>query len=269
MNVVGGPPLSQQAIVSAEELIGILRRAAAAIARTVDAAGDLGTPGGRPGQYAIDLRAEAAGVAVLLDEGCSVMSEESGWFPNPGAPVVVLDPVDGSRNAARGVPFFATSLCAIDEQGPLVAVVADLPRRVRYEAVRDRGAWMVTGDVRREIKASSCRALADAFVLVSGQDPPPLRAAARRSLGSMALELCLTASGTFDGYIDTDDDKHAPWDYLGGLLVCTEAGAVAADGASRPLFDVGMAVRRSPVVAGTAELLALLRAATASSRRTL
>ena len=45
-----------------------------------------------------------------------------------------------------------------------------------------------------------------------------------RAMGSCTLALCDVAAGNFDGYFD-GGSVHAPWDYLGGYLVCLEAGA--------------------------------------------
>ncbi len=39
--------------------------------------------------------------------------------------MVVIDPLDGSTNASRGVPWFATALCLVDDDGPAVALVAN------------------------------------------------------------------------------------------------------------------------------------------------
>ena len=64
--------------------------------------------------------------------------------------------------------------------------------------------------------------------------------------------------GRVDGYVDAVADGHSPWDYLGGLLVCTEAGAVMADAAGRPLAVTDPAERRQLVAAATPELLAEL-----------
>ena len=47
---------------------------------------------------------------------------------------VVLDPVDGSTNASRGLPCWATSLCALDADGPLD--VAALGRLLEKSGVR-------------------------------------------------------------------------------------------------------------------------------------
>src|SRR3954467_3298879 len=94
----------------------------------------------RPSQYAIDVAADAAAVPVLLDAGLGVLSEESGRH-HPERPVtVVVDPVDGSTNASRRLPWYACSLCAVDADGPRAALVVNLATGQRFEAVRGGGA---------------------------------------------------------------------------------------------------------------------------------
>ena len=55
--------------------------------------------------------------------------------------------------------------------------------------------------------------------------------------------------------VDATPSSHGPWDYLGGLLVCTEAGASVADGDGRDLVTLDHAARRAPVAAATPALL--------------
>ena len=62
----------------------------------------------------------------LTGNGLGVLSEESGRHHPDRAITVVIDPVDGSTNASRGIPWFATSLCAVDTDGPLAALVINL-----------------------------------------------------------------------------------------------------------------------------------------------
>ncbi len=69
-----------------------------------------------------------------------MLSEESGRHHADRPVTVVLDPLDGSSNAARGLPWYATSLCAVDAEGPLAAVVVNQVSGARYEAVRGGGA---------------------------------------------------------------------------------------------------------------------------------
>ncbi len=71
----------------------------------------------RPGQYALDLVADDAIAAVLAPAGVGVVSEESGRSgPDDAAITVVVDPVDGSTNCSRGIPYWAISLCAVDRR---------------------------------------------------------------------------------------------------------------------------------------------------------
>ncbi|MCB1250065.1 MAG: hypothetical protein KDB36_11690, partial [Acidimicrobiales bacterium] len=119
-----------------EAVLDLLDEAAAAIATAVDALDDRGLAGTKPWQYRTDLAADAAAAEVLDGAGVGVLSEESGLRNADAEVVVVLDPVDGSTNAARGVPWFATSLCAVDAVGPLAALVVNLATGERFDAVR-------------------------------------------------------------------------------------------------------------------------------------
>jgi fructose-1,6-bisphosphatase/inositol monophosphatase family enzyme len=213
----------------------------------------------RPGQYRLDLVADAAVLPVLHAAGMRVLSEESGWTGPDGAEVtVVLDPVDGSTNCARGIPYWAISLCALDADGPLCALVQNGATGARFHAVRGEGAWLdqtalapaPTTDVER------------AVVALSGWPPVPLAWRQFRALGSAALALCDVAAGHLDGYLDGHADQHAPWDYLGALLVCQEAGAVVVDADGRELVALDASARRQLVAAGTKELLHHLQGGT-------
>ena len=73
-----------------------------------------------------------------------------------------------------------------------------------------------------------------------------------RALGAAALDLCAVASGVVDAYIDCSRDAHGPWDYLGGMLVCTEAGGEVIDLERRSLVVLEHDARRTPIAAGNA-----------------
>ncbi|MGZ4796685.1 MAG: inositol monophosphatase family protein [Acidimicrobiia bacterium] len=211
----------------------------------------------KPGQYAIDVVADEAALSILLGHDVLIVSEESGVNGPRTAPVtVVIDPVDGSSNAARNLPYWATSLCALDADGPFVAMVVNHATGSVTTAVRGAGAHR--DDV--ELHASKVTRVEDSFVALSTFPNRMLAWKQFRAMGSCALALCDVATGTFDGYFD-GGSVHAPWDYLGGLLVCIEAGATVVDVADRPLGIGDPNVRRHLVAAGTPELLAELRKA--------
>jgi myo-inositol-1(or 4)-monophosphatase len=237
------------------DLVELLHETADAVATTLGDLDDWGPAGTRPGQYRSDLAADDAAVAVLSRAPVRVLSEESGLHGagRERATVVVVDPLDGSTNAARGVPWYATSLCAVDGDGPRVALVADLPHRRRFVAVRGDGA-SVDGT---PLRPSDCQRLPEAFVGLSGLPPdglPRPRWRQYRALGAQALDLCAVAEGVLDGYLDCSRAAHGPWDYLGGLLVCREAGATVDDAFGRDLVVVDATARRTPVAAATASL---------------
>ncbi|MFM8972328.1 MAG: inositol monophosphatase family protein [Actinomycetota bacterium] len=211
----------------------------------------------RPGQYALDLVADAAACAVLGRLPVRVLSEESGIHERAAATVtVVLDPVDGSTNCARGLAYWATSICAVDADGPWCALVVNQATGAAVTAVRGGGARRDE----RPLRASAVTAMGDAVVGLGGLPPRHLGWKQSRVLGCCALELCEVAAGGLDGYL-SPGAFHAPWDYLGGLLACTEAGAIVRDSGGEVLVTDDPGARRRLVAAGTPELLAALSGA--------
>ncbi|HVN51948.1 MAG TPA: inositol monophosphatase family protein, partial [Acidimicrobiales bacterium] len=201
-----------------DALVALLEETAEAVRGALGALDDWGLAGTRPGQYRSDLAADGAAMGVLDRAGVGVLSEESGRH-RPDAPLtVVIDPVDGSTNASRGVPWYATSLCAVDADGPRAALVVDLASGTRFAAVRGVGA---TRDG-VPIRPSDVTGLSEAVVTLSGYPPHHLGWRQFRALGAVALDLCAVACGMLDASIDCVADAHGPWDYLGGLLVCRE-----------------------------------------------
>ena len=232
-------------------LLEVLHDTATAVRTALDGLVDWGDAGTRPGQYLSDLAADEAALAVLDRAGLGALSEESGTHAPEREIVVVLDPVDGSTNASRGLPWYATSLCAVDGDGARAALVVDQASGARFEAVRGGGA-RVDG---APLLPTTCTALGDALVGLSGYPPNWFGWKQFRALGAAALDLCAVAGGRLDAYVDCSPSAHGAWDYLGGMLVCQEAGAVVVDAFDRPLVTLEHAARRTPMAAATPELL--------------
>jgi fructose-1,6-bisphosphatase/inositol monophosphatase family enzyme len=248
-------------------VLGLFHDVADRIGQLLAAAADWGPSGQRDGQYAIDLVTDAAALDLLHTAGFAVLSEESGHTEpsggGGGAGVVVIDPLDGSTNASRGVPWFATALCLVDVDGPAVALVANQASGERYAAVRGEGAWRgrgrAGGPLGRRLRGSRCDRLGAAIVGISGA-PIGGGWAQFRAFGASALDLCLVAAGTLDGFVDMSPDAHGVWDYLAASLICAEAGVRIVDAADRDLVVLDHAARRTPVAAATPELLDALLA---------
>ena len=244
-----------------DELLSTLRAAADAVRAALDGLPDWGLAGTRAGQYRSDLAADDACLAVLDAAGLGWLSEESGVAHGDREVVVIVDPVDGSTNASRGIPWFATSLCAVDGDGPLAAVVVNQATGRRYEAVRGGGAT-VDG---APLHPSGETSLANAIVGMSGYPNHYLGWKQFRALGAAALDLCAVAEGVLDGYLDCSPSAHGSWDYAGGLLVCAEAGVPVVDAFGRDLITLDHDGRRTPIAGATVALTDELVAA----RRTL
>jgi fructose-1,6-bisphosphatase/inositol monophosphatase family enzyme len=223
--------------------------------------GLIGAAAAHAGQHHSDLAADAAALAVLRRAEVGVLSEESGAHDLNREIVVVIDPLDGSTNAARGIPWYAISLCAVDPAGPRAALVVDLPHGRRFTATRGAGAF-VDG---RALRPSGVTELGEAVVGITGLPSRPLGWRQFRALGAAALDMCAVAEGVTDGFVDCLPPLHGPWDYLGALLVCREAGVPVGDAYGDELVVLDHAARRTPVAAATPALFEQLM----SARRTL
>jgi len=247
--------------VTDDDLLRLLSATADAVAGKLGATPDWGLAGTGPGQYASDLVADRVAVEMLTAAGLGVLSEESGGHHLERRIVVVVDPLDGSTNAYRRLSWYATSLCAVDHAGPVVAVVADLVHGTRYRAIRHGGAYR--DDLR--IGPSEVRDPGAAIVGLNGMPSTHLGWEQFRALGAAALDLCAVADGRLDGFVDCTDDGLAPWDYLGGMLVCLEAGATVIDLHGRPLADLDHHARRTVVAGSSFELAEAFAAARRST----
>lgn len=248
------------------DLIGFLHDVADAAADALDEIENWDFSGERDGQYAADVVVDDVIVAMLESAGFDVLSEESGSRGGTGGVegnglLAVVDPLDGSTNASRGLPWFATSICIVDRDGLRAALVAEQSgSETRYAAVRGGGA-NCDGVPLRAVPMTS---LGDAVIGVNGAPPGDPGWWQTRSLGAAALDISLVAKGALDGYVDFHD--HGVWDYLAAVLICREAGCVVEDADGRDLLILDPAVRRSPVVANSRPLLDAL---TSARRRSL
>jgi fructose-1,6-bisphosphatase/inositol monophosphatase family enzyme len=250
-------------MIDGDDVLTVLDEVAVAIRGVLDGLDDWGLAGtAKASQYFSDLAADEVALTILDRAGFGVLSEESGLTDADRELLVVLDPVDGSTNASRGIPWFAASLCAVDAEGPLAALVMNLATGTRFSAVRGAGAFMDG----RAIRPNDQTDLGRSVVGLSGYPSKHLGWRQYRALGASALDLSCVAAGLLDAFVDcTAEAAHGPWDYLGGSLICAEAGAVCVDAWDRDLVVREHEARRTPVAACTPELLdALLQARNAA-----
>jgi myo-inositol-1(or 4)-monophosphatase len=151
---------------------------------------------------AVDARAEE--VVLRHFEDVSVVSEEIGVIDR-GSTVVVVDPIDGSLNAKRGIPFFAVSIAVADGRtmdDVHFGYVFDFGAREEWWAVRGEGAFL-NGAPLRELPKETIEILAFEATqtsLVAEKAASMVGVADRlRIMGSLAISLCHLAAGRIDG----------------------------------------------------------------------
>jgi fructose-1,6-bisphosphatase/inositol monophosphatase family enzyme len=241
---------------SNEEILAVLHEVADAISAVLASNTDWGLSGLRHTQYSVDVDCDNAALAILHGAGCAVLSEESQrtgeWGDNDI--LVVMDPLDGSTNASRGVPWYATALCALDSNGMRASLVVNQASgRDRYWATRGGGAFHNGNPIR----PSSCTEIKKAVVGISGLPSFKPGWAQFRALGAAALDICLVADGSLDGWVDMN--SHGVWDYLASSLICQEAGVQIAEISDRDYVTTEYNDKRTLVVASSKELLVSLR----------
>jgi fructose-1,6-bisphosphatase/inositol monophosphatase family enzyme len=238
------------------DILQVLNNTADAVSQVLEANTDWSLSGIRHTQYSVDVRADNAALAVLHEAGCAVLSEESQITGQWGDDdiLVVMDPLDGSTNASRGVPWFATALCALDKNGMRASLVVNQASgKDRYWATQGGGAFH-NGN---QMHPSACSTLKEAVVGVSGLASFRPQWSQFRALGAAALDICLVAQGVLDGWVDFN--SHGVWDYLASILICQEAGVATSEYLDRELLVTQYDEKRTPIVAATPALLAQLR----------
>ena len=229
---------------------------------------------------AVDAAAERAAVTRLeaLHAGgaeFTLVSEELGERSfGATAPVLVLDPIDGSMNAKRGVPFFSVSLAVAD--GPTMAdvffgYVFDFGTGEEWMARRGEGAFLngkpLTGPGPKEepeilsFEATLTESIAAQIGDMVGFAPRT------RVMGSLALTLCHLAAGRVDAVCSLKEARSV--DIAAAQLLVAERG-FAVDLPDRPPFGnapLDVSPHSRVVSAATPELCAdLYRRLNASSR---
>jgi myo-inositol-1(or 4)-monophosphatase len=240
-----------------DSLSTLLRECAHEIGEVVKSQRGRGLSGQRESQYFLDVAADEVALRVLGGAGMQVVSEESGVTGN-GELTVVVDPIDGSTNCDRGIPFYATSLAVMRGQELVAGLVMNQATGAIFEAQKSAGATR-DGEA---IHPSTQRDLAQAIVGFSGLPSRHLGWAQHRALGAASLEICLVADGSLDIYAVAQRSTLNPWDYLAGMLIAREAGAVDQDYRDEELETSAAVVRRPVFACTTALLITMLNAGT-------
>lgn len=207
-----------------------------------------GTPTSR-----LDQLVEEAILEAVRPFRVNVVSEECGWIDNGSALTMVMDPVDGTGNAAAGLPL-ATFTAALAVDGTY--------REALTYWFATMQSWHATTAAGSNLRTSGRRSVDGAFVSMirPKRDADAFLTLARRAdrarvFGSSSLEAAWVCAGVLDAFVDAGTDTHRSVDLAAALVLAPAAGGAVVDAFGRSLaFSTDVTGRYSGIVAATAEL---------------
>jgi myo-inositol-1(or 4)-monophosphatase len=171
--------------------------------------------------------------AIFPEDGF-IGEEGAGRVGKPGAPIWVVDPIDGTSNFARGAPHFCVSMGAVIEREVELGAIFDPMVDELFAARRGGGATLNGVKMRvadtADLKAASVevgwnmRFGKDNYLDLLGR-VVDTGAAVTRS-GSGALGLAYVAAGRRDGYVENHMNA---WDCVAAIALIREAGGYVSD----------------------------------------
>ncbi|HLM37858.1 MAG TPA: inositol monophosphatase family protein [Gaiellaceae bacterium] len=218
---------------------------------------------------AIDAAAERVILQRLRDfEAATIVSEEVGILESDGPLRIVVDPIDGSLNAKRGIPFFSVSIAVADGDtmdDVFFGYVYDFGTGEEWTAERGKGALLNGADLgdvlpKERIEILSFEATLTSSVAEKASAVVDL-AYRLRIMGSLALSLCHLAAGRVDAVCSLKGARSV--DIAAAQLLVRERGLAIELPEAPPLgaAPLDLEGRSRCVAAATPEVCAELFAA--------
>ncbi len=222
---------------------------------------DIKPPKGAAGDrtFPIDKKAEEIIIEELERSGepLSIVSEEYGLKDiRGGGRRVLIDPIDGSKNAITGIPFYCTSIAIAEEDtiGTVsIAYVINLLTGDEFYAEKGRGAYLNGTPIKTQQDGSIFVVAYEAQI--PKRDIPMIMSllqAARRTrcLGATALDLCLVAAGSVSIFITPAPSRS--FDFAAGALIVREAGGIFTDMEGTPVDHIPVGLEKSTTILASA-----------------
>jgi myo-inositol-1(or 4)-monophosphatase len=203
------------------------------------------SPGQPVTQVDADIERRAVRAIGARWPGHAIVGEEGAARRGTSGFTWYVDPIDGTANFMRGVPFFAVAIGVVFEGQPVAGHVIDPLRNEHFRACAGGGAWL--NERRLEITGNATLDTVVTYLQTRHgdrlMDDPGLlhrlHSGARkvRCLGALALELAYLAAGRADLVVAGREKPLAWWDIAAGWALVTEAGGRVTDLAGDPLDE--------------------------------
>ncbi|KJU86928.1 inorganic polyphosphate/ATP-NAD kinase [Candidatus Magnetobacterium bavaricum] len=209
--------------------------------------------------HPIDKAAEDIIISCLeaLQKPMTIVSEELGIMDvNGGGHMVIIDPIDGSRNAVYGLPIFSTSIAL--SSGRTMAecymgYIINLISGDEFYATKGQGAFL------NGTRLQCQRSEETEIILYESREPvlelPKLlrlfsMSRRQRCLGSTALDIAYVASGA--GAVFVSPSTSRSFDFAAGLVIVREAGGVITDIEGKTIDNIEINLERSTTILASA-----------------
>ena len=202
--------------------------------------------------HPIDKRAEDIVIEEVkkLGESVTLVSEECGVRDiNGGGVRLLVDPIDGSRNAISGIPLFSTSIALVDGDtiGDTTAgYVINLISGDEFWAIKGGGSYLNGLPIKTQQD--------NALRVIAYEAQTPGKAISRilplvslfnraRCFGSTALDMAFLSQGAVSVFIVPSSSRS--FDFAAGYLLVKEAGGIVTDLFGKKIDEVETGVKRS------------------------
>lgn len=202
----------------------------------------------------LDILVDTALAEVVDAHRINLLSEELGHIDNGSAVTLVTDPVDGTANAAAGVPLSAFAGVIALDGVPTEALTCWLDTGRCWHTVAGQPSPYRTNG-RTELDGAAVSRLRPQPRIAEAWWRVATRAARIRILSTSCLEAALVAEGSTDAFADAGSDTHRIVDLAAAMVTVPAAGGAVIDVHGRPLeIDPDLTRRWSGVVAATPQL---------------
>lgn len=213
----------------------------------------------------IDLVAEEKVVEILesTELPLTLVSEEIGRFKfgdDPSKVIFVVDPLDGTSNALKNIPAYGISLAVaeiskIEDSMTIKDVEMGFVKNFAtgdiYEAVKGRGAILNGESIFTSKEGDISTSSIGAYIYRADMkkvDKLCKMVRRMRILGSVAIELCYVADGTYDAFLDVRGNLRIV-DVSAARLIVEEAGGMVTNEYNQPLSGKLNVLERTSIIA--------------------